>query len=213
MSLTDTQKSLVLIASIASILVLTKISRASPESCIPNWKCEQPLNGYENDGCGNRQISSSCTTKKIGDCITDPSDIEHKSWAITNIEIYENKLQYSLIDSTNTIIHIPISIGDTWTTVPCQLTIGEIINTETNIIGDCADNNCVINKDLLIYSTFKNVGIVPKTNQIGISINDTIVKSEYITLNPNQQYNMIYNTQLYNTEPYNICGVIIQPPQ
>lgn len=29
-------------------------------SCIPNWQCELPLNGYENDGCGNRRLNSSC---------------------------------------------------------------------------------------------------------------------------------------------------------
>ncbi len=29
-------------------------------SCTPNWQCEQPLNGYESDGCGNRRQSSNC---------------------------------------------------------------------------------------------------------------------------------------------------------
>ena len=29
-------------------------------SCIPSWQCELPLNGYEVDGCGNRQLSLSC---------------------------------------------------------------------------------------------------------------------------------------------------------
>ncbi len=28
--------------------------------CIPNWQCEYPLNGYENDGCGNRRLNSAC---------------------------------------------------------------------------------------------------------------------------------------------------------
>lgn len=30
------------------------------EQCIPNWLCEQPLNGYMVDGCGNRKADSSC---------------------------------------------------------------------------------------------------------------------------------------------------------
>ncbi len=28
--------------------------------CVPNWMCEYPLNGYEQDGCGNRRLNSSC---------------------------------------------------------------------------------------------------------------------------------------------------------
>lgn len=28
--------------------------------CIPDWKCESPLNGFEFDGCGNRQLNSNC---------------------------------------------------------------------------------------------------------------------------------------------------------
>lgn len=28
--------------------------------CTPSWSCEQPLNGYENDGCGNRRANSVC---------------------------------------------------------------------------------------------------------------------------------------------------------
>lgn len=29
-------------------------------ACIPVWKCEQPLNGYEFDGCGNRRLNTAC---------------------------------------------------------------------------------------------------------------------------------------------------------
>lgn len=29
-------------------------------TCIPNWQCEQPLNGYEFDGCGNRKLNIMC---------------------------------------------------------------------------------------------------------------------------------------------------------
>jgi len=28
--------------------------------CYPVWNCESPLNGYKNDGCGNRVLDSSC---------------------------------------------------------------------------------------------------------------------------------------------------------
>lgn len=28
--------------------------------CVPSWKCEVPSNGYESDGCGNRQLNSLC---------------------------------------------------------------------------------------------------------------------------------------------------------
>lgn len=33
---------------------------ATPPACVPNWQCEQPLNGYESDGCGNRRTNSAC---------------------------------------------------------------------------------------------------------------------------------------------------------
>ena len=28
--------------------------------CVPNWQCEIPLNGYEEDGCGNRRENIDC---------------------------------------------------------------------------------------------------------------------------------------------------------
>jgi len=33
--------------------------------CIPNWQCEQPLNGYEADGCGNRRLNTTCNPQPI----------------------------------------------------------------------------------------------------------------------------------------------------
>ena len=35
-------------------------------TCIPAWNCESPLNGYENDGCGNRRENSTCNPPQIG---------------------------------------------------------------------------------------------------------------------------------------------------
>ena len=29
-------------------------------TCVPNWQCELPLNGYESDGCGNRKPNPIC---------------------------------------------------------------------------------------------------------------------------------------------------------
>ncbi len=39
--------------------VMTPIS-IPPPPCIPVWQCEQPLNGYETNGCGNRQLNPVC---------------------------------------------------------------------------------------------------------------------------------------------------------
>ncbi len=36
------------------------ITYVALESCVPNWQCETPLNGYENDGCGNRRLNTAC---------------------------------------------------------------------------------------------------------------------------------------------------------
>lgn len=33
--------------------------------CTPNWRCEQPVNGYEYDGCGNRRPNTECTSGKV----------------------------------------------------------------------------------------------------------------------------------------------------
>lgn len=35
-------------------------------TCIPAWNCETPLNGYENDGCGNRMANPLCNPPQIG---------------------------------------------------------------------------------------------------------------------------------------------------
>lgn len=34
--------------------------------CVPKWQCEVPLNGYESDGCGNRQLNSRCNPVTTG---------------------------------------------------------------------------------------------------------------------------------------------------
>lgn len=34
--------------------------------CIPNWQCELPMNGYENDGCGNRRVNTICNPSYSG---------------------------------------------------------------------------------------------------------------------------------------------------
>ncbi len=36
-------------------------------ACTPSWACEQPLNGYEADGCGNRRLNTICNP--TGGCI------------------------------------------------------------------------------------------------------------------------------------------------
>lgn len=92
---------------------------------------------------------------------------------------------------------------------PIQLE-GKIINTETHIIGDCINNNCYINKDLLIYSTFKNIGSFTKTNQIEIQIDNKLVKTETVTLNPDQEYYMMHTTTLDTEKLYNVCGIVIE---
>lgn len=35
-------------------------------ACVPVWKCEIPLNGYETDGCGNRRANPACNPPQIG---------------------------------------------------------------------------------------------------------------------------------------------------
>ena len=49
-----------------SYTLLNDTTNITLNVCTPNWQCEQPLNGYENDGCGNRRLSAVCNP-----CIPD----------------------------------------------------------------------------------------------------------------------------------------------
>ena len=42
------------------------VSAALTPTCVPAWKCELPLNGYENDGCGNRRLNPACNPPQVG---------------------------------------------------------------------------------------------------------------------------------------------------
>ena len=42
-----------------SITGTSSVTVAGP-TCTPVWKCEQPLNGYEQDGCGNTRANARC---------------------------------------------------------------------------------------------------------------------------------------------------------
>lgn len=87
---------------------------------------------------------------------------------------------------------------------------GLIISTNTNVTGDCLVDECVIEKEILISSTFKNIGYFNKSNIVGISVNNVILKQESITLNPQQEYILTYTTILNSEIPYEICGLIIE---
>ena len=49
---------------LSNIITIT-VTAAIPV-CVPKWVCEQPLNGYETDGCGNRGWNSACIPLQIG---------------------------------------------------------------------------------------------------------------------------------------------------
>ena len=87
---------------------------------------------------------------------------------------------------------------------------GLIISTNTNVTGDCLVDECVIEKEILITSTFKNIGYFNKSNIVGISVNNEILKQESITLNPQQEYILTHTTILNSEIPYEICGLIIE---
>ena len=42
------------------------VSAALIPTCVPAWKCEIPLKGYETDGCGNRRANPACNPPQIG---------------------------------------------------------------------------------------------------------------------------------------------------
>lgn len=86
--------------------------------------------------------------------------------------------------------------------------VGEIITTETKIVG--CDGECLIGKEIFVFSTFKNIGNFDKVGVVGIKINDKIVKEDLILLGPNEEYMMIYSYVVQEEIPYNICGVVIR---
>jgi len=87
---------------------------------------------------------------------------------------------------------------------------GLIISTNTNVTGDCLVNECVIEKEITIRSTFKNIGYFNKSNIVGISVNNEILKQENITLQPREERTLIHNMILDSEIPYEICGLIIE---
>ena len=47
------------------------------EECIPDWQCEQPLNGYESDGCGNRRLNTNCEYDPCDGVVCDDICIDY----------------------------------------------------------------------------------------------------------------------------------------
>ena len=45
--------------------------------CIPNWQCNQPLNGTMSDGCGNNQLNSGCNPIVESPVITSSDSNKH----------------------------------------------------------------------------------------------------------------------------------------
>lgn len=42
------------------VIIKASVYQPPPPPCDPGWVCEMPLNGYKNDGCGNRATDSAC---------------------------------------------------------------------------------------------------------------------------------------------------------
>ncbi len=47
-------------AGCGNYTLLNNITNITLDICTPNWQCEQPLNGYENDSCGSRRLNAAC---------------------------------------------------------------------------------------------------------------------------------------------------------
>jgi hypothetical protein len=47
-----------ILPDLSNIITITVTAAVAP--CVPKWVCEQPLNGYETDGCGHRDANSKC---------------------------------------------------------------------------------------------------------------------------------------------------------
>jgi len=50
------------------------------QQCVPNWLCELPYNGYENDGCGNRRLNNNCKSQSTITCGADEINVSNKCY-------------------------------------------------------------------------------------------------------------------------------------
>jgi hypothetical protein len=93
--------------------------------CVPDWQCEQPLNGYEKDGCGNRRASSLCdpsvsgvisfeTTPAGARIFIDGVDTGRKTPFIITIMAGEHTLTLKLSGYSDALGTITINTGETW---------------------------------------------------------------------------------------------------
>lgn len=86
---------------------------------------------------------------------------------------------------------------------------GEIIPIDTKVYGKCDLNKCLIGEELSLYITFKNIREYPKSNKLGIKVNDEIKKEEFIELNPYQEHIMFFSMILEEEKTYDICGIVL----
>jgi len=129
------------------------------EPCIPNWVCEIPLNGFEEDGCGNRRYNAECEPY-IDPCegiypswICElDSEGNNTGWKIDQNECYENEYDE---------ITCPLIVD------PCEgITCPDYCEGTTKYYnGECIDGECT-------YDTEENstdCGYVePKESSIGM---------------------------------------------
>jgi hypothetical protein len=86
---------------------------------------------------------------------------------------------------------------------------GIIVPYTTNVYGDCNQTACVTNSNVTVISSFKNIGTAQASAKIGIMVDDIVVKEEYVTLVPGQEYFMSYDLLLDEIKDYNVCSVVI----
>ena len=90
-----------------------------PPVCIPNWQCDQPLNGYELDGCGSRRPNTVCSA-----IIIPPLPPLPTTTCYRKVQIYNTLCPWAWGQNPalNYWVEV-IPVGQTWTYKNCYATL------------------------------------------------------------------------------------------
>lgn len=117
--------------------------------CVPNWKCELPLNGYESDGCGNRRLNPEC-------------NIIPKKYKCSGAPFYQCSEDatgtYNALDVCNAACAIQKPALSSILVTPGIATI--IVGESVTVVGTAIDSHSVTMGGIPIVWTSDPAGIV-----------------------------------------------------
>ncbi len=146
-------------------------------TCVPNWQCEQPLNGYEADGCGNRRLNSTCNVPSVYVCEQPLNGYE--------IDQYGNK---RLNPACNRVLSkIALTPSPVIINIREEVNITVMATSSDNLpfagapIIFISDPPGIISIDPVQGATFTDGKITIKIKGLSVGLTSLIASSGYIT--------------------------------